>query len=73
MSLHALYVSLSIHDFQGDWKISANVLDGKKVVAGVRLGKKNEWLNIETPTTGGNEAKFETYEPGTKKGPHDEF
>ncbi|CAI4233367.1 unnamed protein product [Auanema sp. JU1783] len=61
---------MPIPQLGGDWKVSANILDGKKVVAGVRLGPKNDWISIETEEGAGGEVKYESV-PGSEN--HDEL
>ncbi|CAJ0606155.1 unnamed protein product [Cylicocyclus nassatus] len=53
---------MPIPQLSGEWQLSVKLMQGKKVLGGIRVGKGSEWLNIET-VEGEGEIKYETSEP----------
>ncbi|WKX92942.1 hypothetical protein Q1695_010737 [Nippostrongylus brasiliensis] len=40
--------TMPVPQLAGDWKLSVKLIQGDRVLGGVRVGKANEWLAIET-------------------------
>ncbi|KJH50816.1 hypothetical protein DICVIV_03066 [Dictyocaulus viviparus] len=40
--------AMSIPQLSGEWQVSVDLIQGKSVLGGFRIGKDNEWLTLES-------------------------
>ncbi|KHJ96272.1 hypothetical protein OESDEN_03770 [Oesophagostomum dentatum] len=54
---------MPIPQLSGEWQLSVKLIQGKKVLGGVRIGKGSEWLNIESVEGEGGSVDYQTSPP----------